>query len=847
MWLILLLIIFVLFFINIEIKRIKITKKYGHIKGSKEYPIVGNITSIKYHQLSDFNLILNELCPEPISKVTAFGKVMFVISDPTVAQTILSSPVFHKRSFIFKFFEMQNALFTTDYETWKPLRKGVNGAFNKKGIATMAPVFNKHIDGLCNAIEKEYLDRDQFDIYKIIAKFEINKVVETMLNVVDYNSSEYLVNTLQDAMDSIGERIFNPIYYPDIIFRFTSACAKLRKGHSLGKFVIQEVFGDSFEDKRKHFEENNNNNISKKIFIDELLKIEKEGQYLSYDEVVDNFKTIVMSGFETQSLAMGWIILMLAMFSETDQKVYQEICENYDESNHINEELVKKLAYLDMNKKLIKINKMSEVVDFYRGKSIFLTGGTGFIGQIIIEKLLRCCDVKEIFLLIRGKKDKTWQSRIQEILSDPVFDRLKAEKPTAISKLKGIVGDCSLINLGVSDQDRQLLIENVQIVIHGAATVKFDEELPVAMQINVSGTQFLIELSKQMKHLITFVYISTAYSNCNRLKINEEIYEPPITREQVENYMNSAKGDVGINVKSALLSGFPNTYALTKCLAEYLIAEADKDLPIVIFRPAIVMPTADEPVPGWINNYYGPIGIVYGVCLGVLHVFYVDGTKKAQLVPVDYCVNALLVSAWDRSKRGLKTAPIYNFVPKPNNMIDWNTFCSELFATGIMNPPIRTFGSSDFTMTSNFYYAKFLHIVYHLLPAFILDTVLKVVGHKFRLLRVYDKIEKLNNVLNYFSFNHFVFDDTQTQNLWRRLNDKDKKLFKFNMNEFDWDSYLKDMYFGMRKFMIKDDPSTIPAAVKRQRNIDLVWRMIIWGVKILIVIGLYKIFKMIVL
>lgn len=63
---------------------------------------------------------------------------------------------------------------------------------------------------------------------------------------------------------------------------------------------------------------------------------------------------------------------------------------------------------------------ISEIREFYRDKTIFLTGGTGFIGQIIIEKLLRSCDVKEIYLLIREKKDKSWQCRIQEMLNDPV-------------------------------------------------------------------------------------------------------------------------------------------------------------------------------------------------------------------------------------------------------------------------------------------------------------------------------------------------------------------------------------------------------------------------------------------
>lgn len=33
----------------------------------------------------------------------------------------------------------------------------------------------------------------------------------------------------------------------------------------------------------------------------------------------------------------------------------------------------------------------SEVVEFYKGKNVFLTGGTGFLGITLIEKLLRSC------------------------------------------------------------------------------------------------------------------------------------------------------------------------------------------------------------------------------------------------------------------------------------------------------------------------------------------------------------------------------------------------------------------------------------------------------------------------
>lgn len=68
------------------------------------------------------------------------------------------------------------------------------------------------------------------------------------------------------------------------------------------------------------------------------------------------------------------------------------------------------------------------VKDFYRNKQIFLTGATGFLGQIIIEKLLRCCEINKLFILIRNKKGKTWQQRIDDICADPVSFLLKLKR-----------------------------------------------------------------------------------------------------------------------------------------------------------------------------------------------------------------------------------------------------------------------------------------------------------------------------------------------------------------------------------------------------------------------------------
>lgn len=83
-----------------------------------------------------------------------------------------------------------------------------------------------------------------------------------------------------------------------------------------------------------------------------------------------------------------------------------------------------------------------------------------------------------------------------------LFDKLNTEHPgLAKKKLITVQGDLSKIRLGLSDDDYRMLSENVSVVFHVAATVRFNESIRDTLIKNVRGTREVIQLAKQMATL----------------------------------------------------------------------------------------------------------------------------------------------------------------------------------------------------------------------------------------------------------------------------------------------------------------------------------------------------------
>jgi fatty acyl-CoA reductase len=84
--------------------------------------------------------------------------------------------------------------------------------------------------------------------------------------------------------------------------------------------------------------------------------------------------------------------------------------------------------------------------------------------------------------------------------------------------------------------------------------------------------------------------VSTAYSNADKSEILEIVYPPPANPEHVIQCCQTLDDDILEAVAQRLQGKHPNTYTLTKAMAEWVVAQ-HADIPAAIVRPSIGMKT----------------------------------------------------------------------------------------------------------------------------------------------------------------------------------------------------------------------------------------------------------------
>jgi long-chain acyl-CoA synthetase len=343
----------------------------------------------------------------------------------------------------------------------------------------------------------------------------------------------------------------------------------------------------------------------------------------------------------------------------------------------------------------------------FAGKHVMLIGVTGFIGKVwLVNTLLDLPDVKRIYLLIRRQKSNPAERRFEKILEDsPVFDSLFERHGDRLSaflreKIEVIEGDVTAPGLGFSSQTASRLQNSLDLIINSSGLTDFNPDLRDALTTNTDAAINILEFVKGSDHA-GLLHLSTCYVAGEqegrvgeRLSVN---YNPrgladfdaekewhslhelvkqaearaesdEVTsglRMQAQSKEHAAKDLQGAALENQIRKnrvrwlktylteegtrrakelGWPNTYTLTKSLAESMIAKHGAGLPIAVVRPAIVETSVAKPFLGWNEGINTSASLSY--LLGTyFRQLPSNESKRLDIIPVDSVCNGMTLIA----------------------------------------------------------------------------------------------------------------------------------------------------------------------------------------------------------
>lgn len=336
------------------------------------------------------------------------------------------------------------------------------------------------------------------------------------------------------------------------------------------------------------------------------------------------------------------------------------------------------------------------------GKTIAITGATGFLGTALVERLLRSVPECKVVCIVRPTRRFSPIERIKrEVVRNDCFDRLREEYGDGFDamideRLSAIAGDVSADALGLDEQGRAV-IRDCQVVVHSAATVSFESPLDMAAEVNLLGPTRVAQALHESQSSAHLIAVSTAYVAGNRRGeafeelVTDTWYSPDVdwraevkaarrTLEDAENdsrqmerlaeFTKKARKEIGAAgtpliatraekirtdwVRQRLIDqgkaraqslGWPDVYAYTKALGERALLENRGETPVTFLRPSIIESALHEPFPGWIRGFRMAEPILIGTGKGLLKSFPGLPEGVLDVIPVDKVVAAIIVAA----------------------------------------------------------------------------------------------------------------------------------------------------------------------------------------------------------
>jgi fatty acyl-CoA reductase len=448
-----------------------------------------------------------------------------------------------------------------------------------------------------------------------------------------------------------------------------------------------------------------------------------------------------------------------------------------------------------------------------RGKTVLLTGGTGFLGKVIVERLLSAApEIERIYLLIRTACEPASARFENEVVSSSAFDALARMHgdgwPALVrGKVSPVAGDVSQPRIGLADDVHAALASRIDIVINAAASVVFDAPIDEALRHNTCSVQYVAEFARTCRSAV-LVHVSTAFVTGQRTgRIAEGPLAPDVSSREIDAIEEvvatvreeAAAGQWSVRATRGRLAeegmtrarrlGWHDTYTYTKALGEMVLERDRGDVPTAIMRPAIIESGLGAPEPGWIQNLnvLDPMIAEYG--RGRLPDFPLGRDTVLDVVPVDLVANAVVA--------------VLPRVPDMRRAIGYYTVGS-----GALNPltggRLYELGREYFLQQPMYDKAGRAIVP----PQWTLpspERFREMFAAQAERSLTMKRLMYLANLYTGYANIECVFDTTNAQHLLDELDDADRAQLDFDVRRIDWRTYIQDVHIpGLRRHVLRD-------------------------------------------
>jgi 1-acyl-sn-glycerol-3-phosphate acyltransferase len=391
---------------------------------------------------------------------------------------------------------------------------------------------------------------------------------------------------------------------------------------------------------------------------------------------------------------------------------------------------------------------------------ILLTGATGFVGKVVLEELLRRREelgVEEIHLVIRKSKREDVRTRFLSLAASPCFSLLPSGWEQHCRVVEADLGDANAL------PRRSSLQAQITHIIHCAASVEFDLPVAEAAASNITSALNMLAFARGCTRLRRMVSVSTAYVTPHPgdgVPVHEVL--APLPRSARSLYEEMRVGG-GPELDERLLreTGHPNTYTMSKCVAEHLLDEERGNVPLTIVRPSIVSACNALPFPGWIDSRAAFAGFVALIGLGHLRAVNVDPRCALDIVPCDEVAHRLIECAITRADTDSPSTTVRHAVAGRRHSNSIDACCRIILDYFSRHPEERRAvlhwkGSRGW----RFFAHDWLH---HRAPLTVAHVAATVAGKKKlarATRRLGNSIQQLHEAFPYFTHNTFDFRST---------------------------------------------------------------------------------------